>query len=101
MSDFLAEKITEPGVFDPPSDLATRENWAKAFEIAKLHADVFNNDAGRTLIRHWVKAMMVRPIVRPNQDAYSHGIREGQADFVRQVLTQLEIARIGPGGPPQ
>ena len=76
-----------------------RKNWAAAFQIAKLHADVFNTEPGRELLKHWVKSMMVRPIVRPGQDAYSHGIREGQADFVRQVLQQLEVARIGPGGP--
>ena len=96
--DFAVDKIMQPGVFEPPPNL-TRENWAKAFEIAKVHADVFNTEPGQALLRHWLKVMFVAPIVRPHEDARADGIREGHADFVRQIFQQLEVARIGPGGP--
>ena len=100
MRDELPSRLTQVGVFDDdsPRDTQSREAWAKGFEIAKMHADVFNTEAGQKLLAHWIKVFVARPIVRPGDDQFTAGIREGQADVVRQLLTQLEHARQGPPG---
>ena len=93
--------LAQPGVFDDQDarrELLAREAWAKGFEIAKLHADVFATDAGQKLLAHWLRAFYAFPIVRPGEDAFAQGIREGRADVVRQILVQIEIARQGPTG---
>jgi len=76
-------------------DTQKREQWAKAFEIAKMHADVFNTEAGQALLRHWEAVFVWRPIVKPNDTQFAAGIREGQADVVRQIHAQLDFARKG------
>jgi len=101
MHDEIARRVTAPGVFDDQdarNELAQREAWAKGFEIALLHAKVFNTDAGQQLLQLWVRNLWANPIVRPGDDAFAQGIREGRADVVRQVLIQLEIARTGQAG---
>jgi hypothetical protein len=100
MIDELSARLVQPGVFDsePAQDAQSREAWAKGYEIAKLHADVFNTEAGQKLMLYWIKVFVARAIVRPGDDQFSAGIREGQADVVRQALKQLEYARQGPPG---
>ncbi len=78
-----------------PTDAQKREQWAKAFAIAKMHADVFNTEAGRALLAHWEQVFIWRPIVRPNDTQFAAGIREGQADVMRQIRDQLDFARKG------
>ena len=99
MKDRLALMLAEPGVFDPPeTDPARAEQWFEAYRIAKMHADTFSTDTGKELLQHWIKTFLARSIVRPGEDAFAQGIREGQANVVRQVLEQLELARSGPPG---
>jgi len=101
MRDELPPRLLQRDVFDNESDrldTQSREAWAKGYEIAKMHADVFNTEAGQKLLSHWVKIFVARAIVRPGDDQFTAGIREGQADVVRQLLTQLEYARQGPPG---
>lgn len=101
MHDEVSRRLAQPGVFDDETarnDLIAREAWAKGFDIALLHASVFNTEAGQRLLAIWIKAFYAYPIVRANEDAFSQGIREGRADVVRQLLVQLEIARQGPPG---
>jgi hypothetical protein len=77
------------------TDAQQRENWAKAFAIAKMHADVFNTEAGKELLAHWERVLVWRPIVQPNDTQFAAGIREGQADIVRQIRFNLDFARKG------
>lgn len=100
MSD-LADRLLEPGVFADRADELRRaqgEQWTQALRIARMHADVFATEPGMALLKYWVQVFVARSIVRPNDDAYAQGIREGQADVVRQILAQLEVARTGPRG---
>lgn len=97
----LARRVVQPGVFDDEelrNALITRELWAKNFNIALLHAQVFNTEAGEKLLGLWIRNLWANPIVRAGDDAFAQGIREGRADLVRQVLVQLEIARQGQPG---
>lgn len=97
----LVRRLVKPGAFADLAEerkIAQADNWEQAMRIARMHSDVFSSEAGQRLIDHWVQVFVARPIVRPRDDAYAQGIREGQADVVRQLLVQLEIARTGPGG---
>jgi hypothetical protein len=100
VSALLAEKLLQAGVFSDPeiSDDQKREQWARGFEIAMLHAQVFNTDAGRRLLDLWIRQLLTGPIVRPYENQRADGIREGRADLVRQILIQLEIAHRGQPG---
>lgn len=102
MSEALAKTLALPGMFDEHAEevlrLAKGDQWANAMRIARMHAVVFDTDAGRALLEHWIKIFLCRAIVRPNEDSYAQGIREGQANVVRQLLVQLEIARRGTPG---
>lgn len=101
MREELPPRLMKAGVFDDEGtrlDAQSREAWAKGFEIAKMHADVFNTEAGQKLLAYWIKVFVARPIVRGGEDAFAQGIRGGQADVVLQLLTQLELARQGPPG---
>jgi hypothetical protein len=102
--DPLARALALPGMFDAEAEEILRaakgDRWYEAMRIAKMHAVVFDGDAGRVLLEHWIKVFLCRSIVRPNEDAFAQGIREGQANVIRQLLAQLEIARTGPGEPP-
>ena len=93
--------LTQTGLFDPDDpriEQQRREAWAKGHEIATLHARVFNTESGEKLLREWIRAFYAYPIVRPGEDAFAQGIREGRADVVRQIMVQLELARKGPPG---
>lgn len=92
----LVHELRKPDVFGKAPDEAQRERWAQGFEIAKMHADVFNNEPGQRLLDHWIRVFLARSIVRPGEDAFAQGIREGHADVVRQLLAQLDMARLGP-----
>lgn len=98
----LSKYATLPG-FTPEESadirrVATGEHWHAAMRIAKMHAVALNTDAGKVLLEHWVRTFLCRAIVRPGEDAYAQGIREGQANVIRQILAQIEFAK---GEPPE
>ena len=98
--DPLSRALALPGMFDEEAAqiirLAKGDRWYEALRMAKMHAVVFESEVGKVLLDHWIKTFVCRPIVRPHEDAYAQGIREGQADVVRQILTNIEIAKHGP-----
>ncbi len=65
----------------------------KALEIATLYFRCFDSEVGRLVLEDLACKFLARPIVRPNEDAYAQGIREGRADLVRQILNQVEFAK--------
>ena len=64
----------------------------KALEIATLYFRCFDSEVGRLVLEDLASKFLIRPIVRPNEDAFSQGIREGRADIVRQILNQIEFS---------
>lgn len=97
----LARRIQSAGMFADQIEGQSQQQspeWAEAMRIAKMHARVFDSDAGRELLDYWIKIFMLRPIVRAGGDIKADAIREGQANVVRQLLMQLEVARTGPEG---
>lgn len=66
---------------------------AKARDIASAYFNCFNTEAGQWVIEDLVNKFLTKPIVRPGDDAYAQGVREGRADLVRQLLIQIEYAK--------
>ena len=102
-SDTLVRTALLPGCFGGEEAerirlLAVGDQWHAAMRIAKMHATVLDTEAGKLLLEHWIRTFLLRPVVRPGEDAFAQGIREGQANVIRQILGQLEFAR---GEPPE
>lgn len=69
------------------------DEQTRASEIATAYYTCFNTDAGQWVIEDLVNKFLTKPIVRPGEDAYAQGIREGRADLIRQILIQIEYAK--------
>jgi hypothetical protein len=69
------------------------KEFEKANEIASMYYQCFNTDAGKYVLQNLAERFLTKPIVRPNEDIASMGIREGRADIVRQILNQIEYAK--------
>lgn len=78
-------------ISNDPSD----KNFEQALELAKEIHKAFNRGSGKYVLEHFVSTFLTKPIVRPNEDAFAQGIREGRADVVRQILQQIEFAKTG------
>ena len=64
----------------------------KASDIATMYFNCFKTDFGQLVLENLVEKFLTKPIVRSGEDAYAQGIREGRADLVRQILSQIEFA---------
>ena len=69
--------------------------WEDMYRIAKLCADCYASPVGQEWLRHMVAVFLARPIVKPADTQFAAGIRQGQADVVLQILTNIEIAKRG------
>jgi len=56
---------------------------------AKLN-QVFSTENGQDLLKIWMRDHIMRPTVIAGQPLESHGIREGKATFVRDILEILD-----------
>lgn len=89
--------MSEWGV--PDLGVADPKQAAEAREFASRYLRLFETPDGRLLLAHWVCTTLLQPIVRETGDPRADGIREGQARLVRGILTQMQFARDGEGGP--
>ena len=71
------------------------ENYAQAIEIAEQIHKAFKTGSGKYVLEYFVGLFLTKPIVRPGEDAFAQGIREGRADVMRQILQQIEFAKNG------
>ena len=71
------------------------ENFSLALELANEFHSAFRRGSGKYILEHLVNTYLTKPIVRPNDDAFAQGIREGRADVVRQILQQIEFSKTG------
>lgn len=65
----------------------------QASDIATMYFSCFGTDAGQRVLEDLVNKFLTKPIVRPGEDAFSQGIREGRSDLIRQILIQIEYAK--------
>jgi len=55
-----------------------------------LYALVFNSEAGKKLITRWQEKYVHTWIAHPNDTQIGVGIRQGQANFVMEIITRLK-----------
>jgi len=71
------------------------KKFEQAMELAKQIHLTFTSDSGKYVLERFVNSFLTKPIVRPGEDAFAQGIREGRADVMRQILQQIEFAKNG------
>jgi len=74
--------------------ITDRDNEVRqASEIATMYFSCFGTDAGQRVLEDLVNKFLTKPIVRPGEDNFAQGVREGRADLIRQILIQIEYAK--------
>lgn len=71
------------------------KNYKEALELAGQIHNTFREGSGKYTLEYFIKVFLTKPIVRPGEDAYAQGIREGRADVIRQILQQIEFSKTG------
>ena len=80
---------------DPVNNDPKDENFQKALELAGQIHQAFKEGSGKYVLEYLVSSFLTKPIVRPGEDAFAQGIREGRADVVRQILQNIEFSKQG------
>lgn len=75
------------------SDAHFREH----LELASLYRVAFATPAGRQILQDLIRMFFMQRIVRPGDDQFTAGIRQGQQDVVRRILSMVEFANSGGG----
>ena len=74
--------------------ITDRDNEVRqASDIATMYFSCFGTDAGQRVLEDLVNKFLTKPIVRPGEDNFAQGVREGRADLIRQILIQIEYAK--------
>jgi hypothetical protein len=68
-------------------------------EHASLYRQVFSTPNGRAVLEDMRQLFLRQRIVRPGDDQFAAGIRQGQADVVQRILAMIEFANTGGGRP--
>ena len=76
--------------FNSQADKAVKD---KAIKDASMFANCFNNPAGEKVINHLKDKFVDVPMVVKGDDLLNAGLRQGQANLVRYIIKQLEIAK--------
>ncbi len=71
------------------------KNQELAMEIAGQVHNTFRDGSGKYVLEYFIKSFLTKAIVRPGEDSFAQGIREGQADVIRQILRWIEISKTG------
>ena len=79
-------------------DQAARELQAQV-DHATMYRLAFSSNAGRYVLQDLMQLFLLTRIVRPGDDQFSAGIRQGQADVVQRILAMIEFANTGGGRP--
>ena len=66
---------------------------------ASMYRQVFSTPNGRAVLEDMRQLFLRQRIVRPGDDAFAVGIRQGQADVVARILAMIEFANTGGGRP--
>lgn len=69
---------------------------AQAHALDMLAFSTFSTPEGKKLLRWMVQQTVLRPTVTPAGTQFQAGIREGQNDLVRQLLSMIERSQKGP-----
>lgn len=66
-------------------------------ELASIYRQACATPAGRMMLEDLIRMFLMQRIVRPGDDAHAPGIRQGQQDVVRRILSMIEFANSGGG----
>lgn len=76
------------------------EQFAQALELASLYRMAFtSSEAGRRVLEDLERTFLMQRVVRPGDDQFTVGIRQGQVDVVARILAMVEFANTGGGRP--
>ena len=80
------------GIQDP-EELA--RNQAEQVEIHNrmdylIHQVFEQNKAGKELLSLWKDALLLNPVVTPNETQFGAGIEQGKKDFIRLILLTIK-----------
>lgn len=66
-------------------------------ELASTYRQACATPAGRAMLEDLIRMFLMQRIVKPGDDAHTPGIRQGQQDVVRRILSMIEFANSGGG----
>lgn len=75
----------------------SQAHFQQHLELASVYRVACATPAGRAMLEDLVRMFLMQRIVRPGDDQFSAGIRQGQQDVVRRVLSMIEFANSGGG----
>ena len=56
-----------------------------------LHQTFEQNEFGKKLLKMWTEQHIMNPTVIPGEPLEAHGIREGKAQMVRNIIKTIEL----------
>jgi hypothetical protein len=84
------------GLYDAAAKLSETQ-FAEQLEIASMYRQACATPAGATMLADLMRAFLLQRVVRPGDDQFAVGIRQGQQDVVRRILSMIEFANTGGG----
>jgi hypothetical protein len=75
----------------------SEEHFKAHLDMASSFREALATAAGRRMLEHLMRTYFMQRIVRPGDDDHSPGIRQGQQDVVRFMISMVEFANSGGG----
>lgn len=71
--------------------------FQQMLELASRYRQTFSTDAGASVLQDLAAMFLFQRIVQPGDSEHAPGIRQGQADVLRRILSMVEFANTGGG----
>lgn len=84
------------GMYDAAAKQSS-EHFQAHLDMASIYRQACATPSGRAMLEDLIRQFLMQRIVRPGDDAHSPGIRQGQQDVVRRILSMIEFANTGGG----
>ena len=75
------------------------EHFQAHLDLASIYRQACATPSGRAMLEDLIRTFFVQRVVRPGDDAFAAGIRQGQVDVVRRMFSMIEFANTGGGRP--
>lgn len=84
------------GMYEAAGKQST-EHFEQHLALASIYRQACATGAGRLMLEDLIRMFLMQRIVRPGDDEHAPGIRQGQQDVVRRMLSMIEFANTGGG----
>lgn len=84
------------GMFEAASRLSEAQ-FRDHLELASTYRVACATPAGRAMLLDLMRTFFLQRVVRPGDDDFAAGIRQGQVDVVRRIFSMIEFANTGGG----